>query len=154
MGSSLVGVYTTTKIFSVENFKHEWKKWHGLPTWQTFLFLWARGVLWRSNFWGNLEPLNKKLDLVRTPTRGILIRFSILFAIPTFASNQPFFGYKFSIDRCISSLQSKLALRDFEHWTGHQRCQCSARKLHTIKNHPQALRKRYGIIVVVELDER
>lgn len=58
----------------------------------TFLFFCARGVLWRSNFLGNLEPLNKKLGLVRTPTRGILIKISILFAIPTFASNNLFLG--------------------------------------------------------------
>ena len=52
------------------------KKMTWLPTWQ---YIFARGVLWRSSFLGNLKPLDKKLDLWKTPTRGnFLIRFSHL----------------------------------------------------------------------------
>ena len=59
MGLSVAGVYTTTKTFTMENFKHGWKNDMAANMATPF----ARGVLWRSSFLGRLKPLNKKLDL-------------------------------------------------------------------------------------------
>ena len=41
----------------------------------TFL---ARGVLWRSSFWGNLKPSCKKLGLRKTPTWGFYFHYIVL----------------------------------------------------------------------------
>ena len=71
--SSLVGVYTMVKTFSVENFKHG-RKNDMVVNMATFIhFIFVRGILWRSNFSGNFKPLDKKnLSLQRSPTRGNL----------------------------------------------------------------------------------
>jgi hypothetical protein len=60
----LVGVYTMAKTSPVENFKHGMKA--DMPTNMATLF--ARGVLWRSHFFGNFKLYEKKLGLQRTPT--------------------------------------------------------------------------------------
>ena len=85
MGSSLAGVYTITKTFPVEIFRHEWK--NDMDAIVATLF--ARGLLWRSSFLGNLKPSHKKLDFQRTPTWGNILNyaFTILSNIPTIASN-------------------------------------------------------------------
>ena len=59
MGSPSVGVYTMAKDFSV------WMEINMVANMVTRFF--ARGVLWRSSFLGNLKPSNKKLGLQRTP---------------------------------------------------------------------------------------
>ena len=71
MGSSLAKVYTLTKISMVENFKHGWKidMVVNMPT------LFAKEVLWKSSFLGNLKPSNKNLGLRRTLNWGILLMF-------------------------------------------------------------------------------
>jgi hypothetical protein len=62
MGSSLAAVYTTTKTSSVESFKHGCK-FGNVANMATFF---ARGVLRRSSFLGNLKLSDKKLGLQRT----------------------------------------------------------------------------------------
>jgi hypothetical protein len=71
MGSSLAKVYTMSKASLVKNFKDEWKNDMDANMATRF----ARGVLWKSSFMGNLQPLNKKLGLPRTPTRDIFLKF-------------------------------------------------------------------------------
>jgi hypothetical protein len=56
--------------FSGEELQARRKKMTCLPMWQHFF---ANRVLQRSSILGNLKPSNKKLDLRRTPTRGILL---------------------------------------------------------------------------------
>jgi hypothetical protein len=65
MVTSLVGVYTTTKTSLVE---HGWKNDMVANMTTHTSFLLGRRVFWRSNFLGNFKPLDKKLDLQRTPT--------------------------------------------------------------------------------------
>ena len=58
-----------------------------MSTWQHFL---VREVLRRSSLLGNLQPLNLKVDLRRTPSWDILVLllfFPILYTTPTVASN-------------------------------------------------------------------
>ena len=64
IGSSPAGVYTMAKTSSMENFKNRWK----IDVAINMATLFARGVLQRSSFSYNLKPLDKKLDLSRTPT--------------------------------------------------------------------------------------
>jgi hypothetical protein len=71
MGPSSVGVDTMGKTSLVKNSKHGWK--NDTATNMTTLF--ARWVLWRSSFLGNLNPSHKKLGLMRTPTWGIFLKF-------------------------------------------------------------------------------
>ena len=58
-----VGVYSAIKTFLDENVKYGWT--NDLVANMTTFFV--RGVFWRMSFLGNLKPLDKKLDLWRTP---------------------------------------------------------------------------------------
>ena len=74
MGSSPVGVCTMAKTSSMKNFKHE--RNNDMDVNMATLF--AKGVLRRLSFLGNLKPLDKKLDLWGTQTWGILLFFFYL----------------------------------------------------------------------------
>ena len=68
MDFSPTKVYTMAKTSLVKNFKDGWKNDMDANMATRF----ARGVLWKSRFLGNLKPLNKKLGLHITPTRDII----------------------------------------------------------------------------------
>ena len=92
MYSSPAGSYTTAKTSPVDNFKHGWN--NDIAVNMNIIF--ARGVHWRSSVLGNLEPSNKKPDLWRTTTHGILIYCLFVHLcppIPIVASNDFVLGW-------------------------------------------------------------
>ena len=63
IGSSLAGVYTTSKTFSRE--PQAWTKNNNMIGNMAMLFAW--GTFRWSSFLDNLKPLDKKLGIWRTP---------------------------------------------------------------------------------------
>ena len=91
MNHSSVGVYTASKTFPVDNFKHGWKNDMVVIMGAHF----ANGILHRSSFLGNLKPLDKKLGLHRTPPRSFFdfVFGTISSIVPIVTSNNLVTGW-------------------------------------------------------------
>jgi hypothetical protein len=84
MGSSLVGFYTTSNTFPMENFNHGWKN----DMVANMATIFARGALQRSSFLGNLKPLIQETwPLENSNLMHFFYCFSILSVIPIVPSN-------------------------------------------------------------------
>ena len=88
--ATLIGVYTTIKIFPMGNFIYGWKKWHGCQ----HINIFCKSSSTEVKFLGQLKPSDKKLDMpINSYLRHYFMFISILSIIPAFVSNNLVLGW-------------------------------------------------------------